>query len=495
MTNPQLALPVHLRRRRSRFTLTRRFLALVLILLVVILLSANYLTNFRAWEPARITWFVTGAGSLILIAVFRKVEGLDWLSSPVAYALIFWLFHFGLVFPASIVPSILDQFDPWDIEWTRYPEGAKATLLSMLFLAAFCLGWLLIHRTRHDPSSGARSESVVPELVAMGRLIVLGALVMATIGVARFGIDSFLRSYEQFFEIHNTFSSAVVVVAFGFILQLAGGRPVRLVLHNMVWGYLPLAVMTFLAGARTSPMVTAVVLGIVITYRGVRVPRLGLWIAAVLVLLSISVVRETRRYGLIETLSGRITTSVSNPLGGMTELGGSLRPVAATIHFIEVANNEWFYGQTYVYPIWRVVQRVAGLPRSDPEADPRFIATYISRLYYSAMGYSVVAEGFVNAGAPGVVLFASAWGALLALLERYADRAYGLALLGAVMISMLTNVRNSFIFVPAWTFLAIAALLFAHYMLRPLMNRRSKRVLRTRTIRTMTNTTHRPNQS
>jgi hypothetical protein len=96
--------------------------------------------------------------------------------------------------------------------------------------------------------------------------------------------------------------------------------------------------------------------------------------------------------------------------------------------------------------------------------DPRFIGEFMNR-QYGSIGFSTVAEAYANGGSAGVVLFAIAWGALLGWLERFGGTAYGRALLGVVLLPMLFNVRNSFIFVPAWVGTGLAVVAVA-YVLR-----------------------------
>lgn len=463
------------RQGRRPFSITRGIFRSGLAFLVAVLLLVIPTIEFRLGEPARTAWFLAGGVALLLIVVFQRVENLTLLSPAVAYALVFWAFHFGLIFPASLFPSVLDQFASWDIWWLYYPEGGKATLLALLFLGAFLSGVMLVTSPGRLANVSRTANSTASELVATGRLVIAGGLLLAFIGMLQFGFNVFFRSYAEFFQIHNTFSWAVVVIAFGHIALLAGGRNVRSVIRDLLWAYLPIAFLTFLAGARTAPMFSAVVVGVALTLKGFRLPRTGLWVSLFVVLLSISLIRETRQYGLGEVLTGQEIVTESNPLSGITEMGGSLRPVAMTIHYLDVAHNRMLMGQTYVFPLWRQVQRVLGMSRSNPEADPRFISAHISRLYSAAMGYSVVAEAYVNLGTFGVLLFALVWGVVLGALELHSAKPYGLALLGAVLIPMMINIRNSFIFVPAWIFLGVLVLLFSRFFVRPLMARRNNR--------------------
>ncbi len=441
-----------------------------LILLVVMIASSALATlvNFKMGEMARLTWFFCGGLAFLLIWLVNWSIGLEWLSAPLAYAAVFWMFHFGMVFPASVMPSIIERYDPWNIDWVYDPETGKAVLVSLLFLASFLFGTTV--SSRIEPSRrtlDGPSNPQARELVLAGGIV--QALAIATFGLAllRYGVAVFFQSYGQFFQIHNSFTWSVVLAAYGLVLRLAGGKPPKAVLQTLLWTYLPLAALTFIAGARTGPLFSAVVLGVAFTKRGLRLSRVSLWALLVAALLLIGVVRQTRQYGLAELVQGSETlTTIESPIAGMSELGGSLRPLSATINYIDTVGNSLFLGKTYVYPIVRQVEAVLGIPRGNPETEPRFIATHISLLYGAAMGYSVAAEGYVNGGVFGAALFALLWGLLLATLNNRSASAYGLAILGGVLLPMMISVRNSFIFVPAWIFLAGLVLVVARYVLR-----------------------------
>lgn len=452
--------------------MSKDLVRLALVGLIVALIPLIFLVQFRMGEIARLTWFLSGITALLILGV-QRIYRSDWLSPQIAYAVVFWMFHFGLVFPASITPSLLERFDPWNIEWVYNPETGKAVLLSLLFLAAFTLGWTWLYRGADTSQPAAEVDGEkAQELILAGWLVIACGLGYFGLALARFGITILLQSYTSFFAVHNDFSWSIVVVAYGLVLQLAGRRPTTDVIKTMLWAYLPLTGLVFWAGARTAPMFSMIVLGIVLAKRGLRISRLGLWVAAIVTLLVIAFVQQTRQYGLLELLeSSEATATVESPLAGMTELGGSLRPVSATVHYVDVAGNGPFWGQTYIYPIVRQGELLLGLPRGNPETERRFIATHISLLYSAAMGYSVVAEAYVNAGVVGVIVFALLWGFLLSVLDRRSRSPYGLGLLGAILFPMMINIRNSFIFVPIWIFLAGMVLLFSRFLLRGLVPR------------------------
>jgi len=421
----------------------------------------------------RAAWLGSSLVAAGSIAVARWRYGLGWFSPPIAYAWIFWLFHFGLVFPAAVAPAVLDAYPAWAVDWLYYPEAGKAAVLAAQFLAAFLAGWMLawgrpVDGRRSVPGTAFRA----PDLVALGWWVIAAGGFWVLRGVIRYGIAAFTLGYEDYFPIHNDFSWALFVIAFGIALHLAGGRSIGAAFRTAAWAYAPLALLSFLAGARTAPLATAAVLAVVLSYRGFRISRVRLAAGVLAALAAIAFVQQTRGYGIEGAGAWPTVAEAANPLGGMMELGGSLRPVAATVEYIDVGHQPLLAGSTYTYPLLRIAEQVLGSENRDPDDDPRLVASYFSSLHRSAMGFSVVAEAFVNGGSAGVFSFGLLWGAVLGFAMSKLRGPYGLAALVVMLMPMVVNIRNSFIFVPGWLFWGVAALLVGRFVIRPALLRR-----------------------
>jgi hypothetical protein len=408
-----------------------------------------------------VTWFIIGGMGLAIIFVYKRALQLDWLSASVAYMVIFWIFHLGLVFPAAIVPSILSDFGLLD--WLMSDENSIAVVASLLFLVSFALGTLLRREDRLSTQTTVAIDNSAPELITVGGVIVVIGTLWGVWAVLTYGVESIFSSYQVFFAISNSFSYAVLLTAYGLVLQISGGQSLRAVLIMALWSYMPVAVLTMLAGARTTSLSTAVVLVIVATRRGLHIPRLAITLGIVIVLTLTATIREVRQVGLTDVLSSQTDVVIQSPVSGLTELGGSLMPVTATIDYMK--SHDFFWGETYFYPIWRQIGRLIGEETGTPDTDPRFIADRITGLY-GAIGYSTAAEAYANGGLLGVIVFAGLWGVVFCWLERRSYTPYGLAIFAGVLIPMFINIRNSFIYVPAWIVLALLPMAFARLLRR-----------------------------
>lgn len=457
----------------TRWLGTPLLFAAIAILLAVVLTPSLHETG----GLERAAWIGCSLVAAGLVAVVKWRFALTWLSPPIVYGWVFWLFHFGLVFPAAIVPRTLDIYPEWAVEWLYYPESGKAAVLAGQFLAAFLAGWMVSQRRSTEQlGEAAEASHGAPELVYLGWWVVAAGGFWVVRGVARYGVSVFSRGYDDYFPIHFDFSWALFVVAFGLVLHLAGGRGPRATFGTMAWAYLPLAALSFLAGARTAPMATATVLFVVLGYRGFRLSRTRLVAGVLIALAGIAFVQQTRGFGLEDADYWVAVREAADPLSGMMELGGSLRPVSAAVNYIDVEHRSLLRGGSYVYPVVRIVGQILGSDDGEPEDEPRLIASHFAWLYQSAMGFSVVAEAYVNGGTVGVFVFALLWGALLGLVMSRIRGPYGLALLAAVLLPMVVNIRNSFIFVPGWLFWGCATLLVGRLLLRPAFLRRAARL-------------------
>lgn len=151
--------------------------------------------------------------------------------------------------------------------------------------------------------------------------------------------------------------------------------------------------------------------------------------------------------GIVGQLRGGPSTDATavavSPVPAITEMGGSLRPVEETVLWRQGDHEHEYHGITYVAGALRIYERLAGLPR--PQADQRFAQTLMNeRVPGLNLGYSSVAEAYLNFGIPGVVVIFLATGLLLGAMERRVfSSPYLAAALGAVTFVLAYEVRQS----------------------------------------------------
>jgi oligosaccharide repeat unit polymerase len=445
---------------RSRANLYKR-LSIVLLAILGAVTASSFFSIETNESLMRVIWFMTGATGLLIIWLLKQTMQLDWLMPPVVYAFIFWAFHFGLLFPASISLSVLDTMNPWTKAWIDQPDTISALLAALLFLISFAVGVLLFYRDNQAMAKLTDSDKS-PELIRVGWALIGIGLLFILAAVINLGWRIFLGGYQSFYSVHNFFSWPIIIMATGFIIQIAGGQERQAILRSLLFLFTPVIVPVLIGGARTAPLFSMAAILSMLGMRGFRLPLKLLIPATVLLLIITATVKDIRQQGMENLFNQGTGIEAQDPLSGLTELGGSLRPVSASLDYIR-KRGDFFYGETYIFPLTRQIERFTGT-RGTVLTDERFIAARVNQLYGS-IGFSTAAEAYVNFGILGIILFAFGWGAILGWLTGWATTPYRLALLAVLLIPMFINVRNSFIYVPTWIVLGLLPLTVA-YLLR-----------------------------
>ncbi len=147
------------------------------------------------------------------------------------------------------------------------------------------------------------------------------------------------------------------------------------------------------------------------------------------------------------------------------EMGRQLRVVIFTLHALRDNITDYWLGSSYLYGIWYIIPDIGGIRNLFGEADP---AIWLSRLYtggnYVGIGFSSVAEPYLNFGWPGVLVIMALLGFLLARLESVSMESpfvlsiYG-ACLGKLFFAIRGDLSGLFRFF-IWTWLILRVLQF-----------------------------------
>lgn len=414
---------------------------------------------------------VAAAASLgVAIVATTRWIGLRALSPPAVYLYVFGVFHLGLVVPWAL-GAASRAAPPWMIERRLSP----ALLLVILALAAFQIGVSLgagksgpRKRLRlRLPLRRAPSDAV---MFHCGLVLVAIGLAALAWGVRQLGFDRLINAtYFETYQLARTydprfFVTSLQVVPMGLYLAAAAAPRKR------IWtvGALGLgwAAAIFIIGYRGFALVPIATLAVVFDRRGVRIPR-AVWAGALaLLVLAIPAVRAMRDNPLARRSAADLVVS-AHPLEAVEEMGGSLRPLVHTIELMENETLRW--GKTYWQAVLQVVPNLAfewGGERYLPleELPP---SHWVSRLaapwhyrHYGGLGFSAVAEPYMNFGVAGV----AAWFMLLGWALARADRSRAsetvrLAAAAMALGPLLWTTRNAMtvFFRPAVWGLAVVA--------------------------------------
>lgn len=417
---------------------------------------------------------IAAAGSL-LAALWTGLGALRLspLAPPMVYLYVLAVFHLGLAAPWAFGVAV-EPLPSWLIE----RRIAPALLLVAAALAAFQVGLALAGRRR------PRADDAGPLLhntwmYRAGVLVALVGVASLVWGARSLGFDRLLHA--NYFETYRLarlydprfFVTGLQVAPMGLYLA-AAAAPVRRLPRVLALGGL-WATAVFLLGFRGFALTPLVVLAAVAAKRGFRPPK-WVWAAGLALLLAaIPAVRGFRADPLGERSLGELFAP-GHPLEALQEMGGSLRPL---VHTIELLDNEPLrWGRTYWQALVGVVPNVSlewqgdryiPLEELPPSHWVSKLAAPWSYRHYGGLGFSTVAEPYMNFGVPGVLVYFVLLGWALGRVDAIDPRNPTATALWAVVLGpLLWTTRNTaavFLRPAAW---GVAAVLGVRLMARSL---------------------------
>ena len=407
--------------------------------LVVLILLRPW---FLSMSIAEISAWATLAAVSSLVGVGVTARNHLW-SAGFLYLTALVLFHLGLPLLSTAGLEFDERYRQYFKLWYRADSFAEeAIYLSMLAVVSFAVGHVLVNRPRDDERPPHATKPIPPYFGAVGAgILAIGAAMF--IGYIAVAAPQLLTggSYGEF----DRTVSGTAPIAFGMMIVAFGAAicAAAPVSRARKIGLIGLAAFTLIVlsfGARTAAMY-AVVAAIVAAARVHPMPRPRVALATVMVgVLAIGIVQQVRDDGVsLESLS-----QVSlNPSEAISETGMSLRPVVETLRWRRVWNEPAYNGTTYFTGAVRFGESMLGI--ESPERDERFAGTLVAeRVDHYNIGYSAVAEAFLNFGTPGVVLFFLLAGFALGRLDGGPKGDHlAAARLGVLMYALTYQVRQA----------------------------------------------------
>lgn len=412
-------------------------------LLVAQLLLGDVLVGL---DIGRLSVLATLLLALVLPLVARLSQPGPW-SGGTVYCLLFGIFHFGYLVLVALHLPFADNDADYAALWFFGPWVQKAIHLCMLALTAFAAAyaWVAVGSGRRPDDDVRRAPtSAGPEVAVVGAAT-CAAGVLVYLGYIALEAPHLLTggNYEQYNDTVGgtaVLATALLLITYGVVLTAAApscrSRQVGLLVFA---GY---ALVVLPLGVRTAVLFPAAAAAVA-AGRTHRMPRpRSVVVLVLLVLTVISVVRDVR---LVGVSTATVQAASFNPLSALGELGQTLRPVALTVDWRDAYGEAAYGGITYVAPVLRVGERLAGLPRPPGASDPRLASTVVSsRVSTFQIGYSSAAEAYLNFGTAGVVGVFLLLGALFSGLDRFRLASPAVAALaGVLMASQGLAVRNA----------------------------------------------------
>ena len=398
---------------------------------------------------------VLTAGLLLLstLILSRYVFGLRITTSPMLYLVVLGLFHLGL-----LVPSALGLYDVGRIGWFQTHGISKAVGLVIYAILAFQIGIFASFARVSRPSSTVTENRINLEdsrIFFAGCFLFIIAVIMFVTGVIRLDPTNYYRlTYSETFRLRaesdpRFFGSGITIASIGLCLAVAGGskRQLRFAfLCTVIW-----VSGLFYLGFRGLMLIAGLIVYAIAVKKEWAFPKWLPWCAAALLLIAVPMERIARD----EPLDARsVTTTLRdlNMLDAPAEMGASIRPLIETADLVDSTNYR--YGRTYLIGLKAVLPNLAvrweaPSAESVDELPPSHWITATvdpwSYRNYGGMGFSAVAEPYMNFGVVGVILYFALIAFLLVRLEQVSFRnSYALAAWGLILGPLLWTTRNDF---------------------------------------------------
>ncbi|MGA8224533.1 MAG: O-antigen polysaccharide polymerase Wzy, partial [Candidatus Acidiferrales bacterium] len=355
------------------------------------------------------------SGILLLASILlsRFALGLAFSTGPMLYLGLFGLFHLGLV-----VPWALGVYDIERVPWF-VPYGLSGTIALIIYsILSYQLGMIIVF------SATPRLESSIPadalnledsRIFLTGSLLFLGAVIIFIVGLIRLDPAGYQRlTYSDLFRLRaesdpRLFGSGITIALIGLSLSAAGAPKERIRITLLATCFWVLTL--FYLGFRGPALIAGLVVYSVAQRKRFRFPKWLPWLTAALLLVVVPIMRFAREKPLNER-SLNLSLKELNFLDGPAEMGASIRPLIETTAL--VGPQDYRYGKTYLVGLKGVLPNLtlhwdpAATESIDDLPPSHWLIAIVDPWTYrnnGGMGFSAVAEPYMNFGIAGVLFY------------------------------------------------------------------------------------------
>jgi hypothetical protein len=411
--------------------------------------------------PARQLHGLAAGLSVAFVAVLAWSHRDGVWTPSAAYLAVFWVFHFGAVTLAALGGLPDNALSHYAASWFFSDSGDTAVVLALMGLLAATTGAGLgrLGKGLRRPRISAAADQRFTRLstTAGAALLLLGTFTWYGLIVVVGGRRLLFSSYVEYLAAVSPYNWLLgftwLMIGWGIVLVVSAPPSRSRRVGLIALGVLAITALgTGLRGDLLFPLVAAGV----VRAKGGRPLSLKVTAVAVVVgLLAISALQTLRLYGIRQTREAQVTASIAS---GLQELGMSLRPVERAVVWRE-SGEPLRLGSSYWAPLDRaLVYVVPGWERPPAARDMRLMNVLVQQRV-GMIGFSPVAESYLNFGVAGVLAVMLLLGFVLGRFDQLPVTRLHQVTVGLILVPLLVNVRNSFAEVPAHLVLSIALIL------------------------------------
>ena len=411
---------------------------------------AAYLNVFEA--PRNILETLTALNWMILSAILYVTLPKGMWSICFIFFSVLGVFHIGLVL-ANSVNGITDADTLYQISWWFYNvETENAIHVVNLAMIGFALSAILF-----SSEAVASITSSDPQLAYRKRLFHIGGILLGFFIAVFFAltiVSGAISSYGAYLEVMG--SNPLLSLIFSYLYFFLGIAFVFVcVSYSKGFGYIYFslfavwALFAFKIGLRGEVMFPSAVAACMLGRKGAPIKGYILVVGIIAFLIVTGIVKNSR-------VSGDYSGDVGiNPLNAIAEMGSSLRAVQETVKWRKNDHFELLMGGSYWAPFERQFALfIPQLERIDIEDDGRLLNIVVQKKA-GPIGFSAIAEAYINFGEKGVLVVFVIIGWIMAKLDSTATSVRNDILIGVVLLPIFVTIRNSFIHVPVQIILGL----------------------------------------
>lgn len=416
---------------------------------------------FDVFETPRkeLELFTTFTWLLVAIIMANSLPKGIW-SICYIYFIVFGIFHGGLILVNS-VNLITDHDTLYQISFWFYNEQTENAIhmINLAFLG-FGLGAMLFSR-----AVKTESNIIPPDKSFNRRLYHIGGIILVIMILLFFLVAAAtgaIYSYGSYLQVVDSIPLVGIIFTYNYVfISLALVLVAVAYDKEFGYGYFIVfglwALFAFKLGLRGEVMFPCAVTACMLGKKG-RVMNGFLLLALVFVfLISAGIVKNAR-------VSGNYEGGADfNPLNAVAEMGSSLRAVQEVIDW-RSKGDELLLGASYWAPIERQLALfVPQLDRLEAEKDDRLLNVKVINVA-GPIGFSPVAEAYINFGEKGVLIIFFLFGGFMAKLDNIASSTKADILIGVSLAPLFIMIRNSFAHVPVQIIFGCAFAMFFMFL-------------------------------
>lgn len=346
--------------------------------------------------------------------------------------------QFGLIIPYYFWGDVVvSEYASWTLEFLSSPFLAKSVKMGALGISVFETVRLFVAHKLNFKLNTIDSTTVTNFRVLhnMARVMLLAVFLFFAYHILTGGMRLF-GTYEMYMAssaYNSSIYSYILIVFYIATIYLTSSGSFRN--NKFSWTVWFVIVVIFAMNGNKGEFMYVFLASLgVYGLQGHKISWKLIAVGTTVVFFVIPSITSLRMLGI----SQNISSVAFNPFAAFAEMGMQLRTTVYTLESLHNGTIDYLYGQSYWQPVLNVITPFA----------KHHVATDHLKEMFPGYGYCQIAEGYLNFGLTGIILFYGLVSYYLTYAERKIKNELSLSLLGANTTVLINATRNYFAFVP-----------------------------------------------